>query len=40
LQRQTTIYPADKISLSMAADVYDIKTYANSAADLIGKNLN
>ena len=40
LQQQSELYPADEISLSLLADMYDIKNYALTAAKIIGEDLN
>ena len=40
LQRQSSIYPVDQISLSLLADMYDIKTQSKQATNIIGINLN
>ena len=39
LARRTTIYPADKLSLTLAADIYDASAHAKTAATLIGTDL-
>lgn len=40
LQRQSSLYLADQISLSLLADMYDIKTQSKQATNIIGINLN